>query len=341
MVGYWSAGTRLADSVRVAGDGVEPGEFPEYTARAQRRARPTARRRRRGPRVQAGPSLHTGRQTEKKRKAGGRVTGQNAFIGQGKTLNEAVDDDGKAKGTGFGKRAHSKRAREERAIAVERRLKAMQSQSANNPTPSTSQLSKVEDLEQDSDSDGEESVAETNDDRRKIMFDATQNDDVDDLKFKLIDHFGFRFPSHDEKATSTGSSFPADSSSTKKDKDSNSGTRSIKAASSSRKTEPMSFALGSLVKDEISQRKKESLGPGSRSLVKDEISQRKKESLGPGSRKLGGGSGGKKDEPRGRDDSSGSWDCLVCTLSVRIPLPLHALIYIQEQSITTSRMLCM
>ena len=30
--GYWSAGTRLADSVRVAGDGVESGEFPEYTA---------------------------------------------------------------------------------------------------------------------------------------------------------------------------------------------------------------------------------------------------------------------------------------------------------------------
>jgi DNA-dependent metalloprotease WSS1 len=28
--GYWSAGTRLADSSKVVGQGVESGEFPEY-----------------------------------------------------------------------------------------------------------------------------------------------------------------------------------------------------------------------------------------------------------------------------------------------------------------------
>lgn len=123
FVGYWSAGTRLGDSTRVAGDGVDSGEFPEYMVSstvsvhssmlirqpqcggAQRRTRPTARRRRRGPRTQAGPSLHTGRQTAKKRKAGARVTGQNVFAGEGKAINEDGDSDQKTQGTGFGKQA--------------------------------------------------------------------------------------------------------------------------------------------------------------------------------------------------------------------------------------------
>ena len=29
-VGYWSSGTRLADSARVAGEGIEEGNLPEY-----------------------------------------------------------------------------------------------------------------------------------------------------------------------------------------------------------------------------------------------------------------------------------------------------------------------
>ena len=45
------------------------------------------------------PSLHTGAQTAKKRKAGARVTSKYAFTGEGTTL--ANDN----KGTGFGKRA--------------------------------------------------------------------------------------------------------------------------------------------------------------------------------------------------------------------------------------------
>lgn len=32
-IGYWSSGTRLADSARVSGDGIEAGDFPEYMAR--------------------------------------------------------------------------------------------------------------------------------------------------------------------------------------------------------------------------------------------------------------------------------------------------------------------
>lgn len=49
------------------------------------------------------PSLHTGAQTAKKRKAGSRVSSGYAFVGEGSTLCDS-DDDGR--GTGFGKRAN-------------------------------------------------------------------------------------------------------------------------------------------------------------------------------------------------------------------------------------------
>lgn len=29
-IGYWSAGTRLADSARIPGQGIEAGDLPEY-----------------------------------------------------------------------------------------------------------------------------------------------------------------------------------------------------------------------------------------------------------------------------------------------------------------------
>lgn len=70
---------------------------------AQSRARP-ATRRRRAPR-QAGPSNHTGAQTVKKRKAGGRVTAKNAFVGDGQALNADVDESKKSIGAGFRKQA--------------------------------------------------------------------------------------------------------------------------------------------------------------------------------------------------------------------------------------------
>ena len=69
---------------------------------AQSRTRPTATRRRRttlGKRRETIPSLHTGRQTAIKRKAGARVTSKYAFTGQGSML------DGDGDGKGFGKQA--------------------------------------------------------------------------------------------------------------------------------------------------------------------------------------------------------------------------------------------
>ncbi|KAJ6619705.1 WLM domain-containing protein [Mycena sp. CBHHK59/15] len=129
--GYWSTGTRLSDSAQVAGDGIEAGEFPEYMCGgAHTRTRPTAlRRKRRARQTRPGDpaaSNKTGRQTAKRRKAGARVTSKSAFAGEGASLAQGVEI--KGKGTGFRKQAGSKRAREERALAAERRIQALQGQ---------------------------------------------------------------------------------------------------------------------------------------------------------------------------------------------------------------------
>jgi hypothetical protein len=36
LSGYWSSGQRLADSARVTGDGIEPGDLPEFMVRCYR-----------------------------------------------------------------------------------------------------------------------------------------------------------------------------------------------------------------------------------------------------------------------------------------------------------------
>jgi hypothetical protein len=33
ITGYWSSGTRLADSARISGDGIKVADFPEYMVR--------------------------------------------------------------------------------------------------------------------------------------------------------------------------------------------------------------------------------------------------------------------------------------------------------------------
>lgn len=114
--GYWSSGSRLCDSSRISGDGLSGGELPEYVVRitcylywvlfpngheqqcggAQPRSRPSAQRRSR-------PGSSQTTRAAKKRKAGSRVTSQNAFKGNGVALNQG---DTSGKGTGFGKRAN-------------------------------------------------------------------------------------------------------------------------------------------------------------------------------------------------------------------------------------------
>ncbi|EIW83877.1 WLM-domain-containing protein [Coniophora puteana RWD-64-598 SS2] len=180
--GYWSSGQRLADSARVSGEGVSSGDFPEYVcggAHTKSRSS-TLRRRRRAPRGFAGPSVHTGAQTERKRKAGARVTSR-AFEAGGQALNEGAEGEEKSAGTGFRKQAGSKRAREERALAAERRLQALHA----GPSRKIDVSMTDEDAENDM-----ELVPETDEDRKQFMLDTMgAGEDLGALKFSLDDYF--------------------------------------------------------------------------------------------------------------------------------------------------------
>ncbi|KAG6820942.1 hypothetical protein H0H93_009178 [Arthromyces matolae] len=176
--GYWSSATRLADSAKVSGQGIEPGDLPEYLCGgAQTRSRPASirTRRPRKPRnTTVTPSNSTGRQTAKRRKAGARVTSKTAFVGHGSTLMEGTSDT-KGKGTGFGKQANSKRAREERALAIEQRMVALQAQ--------TKASSSSGQTESESDDDGlEDVVLETDQDRRETLLASDRKEDLEQLK---------------------------------------------------------------------------------------------------------------------------------------------------------------
>lgn len=74
-------------------------------AHAQSRSSVLPSRRRHGHARVRGPSLSTGAQTTKRRKAGSRVTAKAAFeaAGGGSVLDEGVEKGGK--GSGFGKQA--------------------------------------------------------------------------------------------------------------------------------------------------------------------------------------------------------------------------------------------
>ncbi|KAH9849702.1 WLM domain-containing protein [Lenzites betulinus] len=176
--GYWSSGTRLADSARVGGSGPDADGLPEYMCGgAQNRARPTSLRRRRRRQGGPGPSPHTGAQTAKRRKAGSRVKAQGTFLGSGRTLNDDVSDaEEKKAGAGFRKKAVSKRAREERALAAERRLLALQGKGTSN-TPSQEDRSDTESTEEEYDA-----PHETDQDRRRTMLEASDEKELDGMK---------------------------------------------------------------------------------------------------------------------------------------------------------------
>ncbi|RPD74820.1 WLM-domain-containing protein [Lentinus tigrinus ALCF2SS1-7] len=193
--GYWSSGTRLADSARMTGQGLEAGDLPEYMCGgAQSRTRPTALRRRK-TRRQTGPSNHTGAQTAKKRKAGSRVTAKGLFQGTGRALDEDIQDDEQKKAGAVYvddmpwrslTMPRSKRAREERALAAERRLLALQGKDKGTAPRDES--------DDDEDSDYE-CAPETDQDRRRTMLDSADKSELDGMKAWQRDYSSdFIFP---------------------------------------------------------------------------------------------------------------------------------------------------
>ncbi|KAF7336626.1 hypothetical protein MVEN_02097100 [Mycena venus] len=148
--GLWSSGNRLIDSAEVTGKGIEvEDDFPEFLVREAVhtysfglaftwRSVVVHRNDPAPPPSDVSDVLashgakllrRTRRAARRPRNArpGGRVKAQSAFPGEGSLLAEAAVDP-KGKGVGFRKQAasHSKRAREERALAVEKRIKALQ-----------------------------------------------------------------------------------------------------------------------------------------------------------------------------------------------------------------------
>ncbi|KZT73002.1 WLM-domain-containing protein [Daedalea quercina L-15889] len=309
--GYWSSGRRLADSSRIGGVSLEPGDLPEFMCGgAQARKRPTSQRRRCTGQA-AGPSNHTGAQTAKKRKAGSRVTAKDTFRGSGHALSEDVNDEEQKKsGAGFRRKAGSKRAREERALAAERRLGALQGEAG----PSTQSPE-----EDDEDSDVE-IVPETDQERRRTMLDATAQNDLDALKSSQTDFFSdFIFPpmsptTDDGKPScdvqvlprpsATAASGAGPSASHK-----NKQRDNADAEVSPRAEEAPTAASGT------SPRKKTTGNVSYGNLIQEEMKQRTLESLGlTGSGRRLGGDRKAPTQPHGKGPAS-KWSCLVCTLS--------------------------
>ncbi|KAF7316873.1 hypothetical protein HMN09_00421100 [Mycena chlorophos] len=140
--GFWSSGTRLIDSSNIPGEGSAAQDMPEYICGgAQSKSRPSRRRRGERKKRPGEPlaSTKTGRQTERKRKAGRRVTSKTAFSGTGNTLSASKEDGS------FGKQAGSKRAREERAQAAEKRLRTLNGASTSRWDPDSSSDDETDD----------------------------------------------------------------------------------------------------------------------------------------------------------------------------------------------------
>ncbi|KAK1233082.1 hypothetical protein PQX77_003722 [Marasmius sp. AFHP31] len=344
--GYWSSGKRLADSATISGNGINPGELPEYMVKsihspavfavkltgqqqcggAHARSRPSNRRRK-PRRREVVPSNHTGRQTTKKRKPGSRVASKYAFLGDGLPLH---GDSGH--GAGKGKRANSNRAREERALAAERRLQTSEQQSEK---ASTSRLSPGMDSDNGSDSDIE--FIETDTDRRKVLLDSGLEDPSstaiswedfdDDCIFVGAGQTGVV-----PLSKGTNDVIPGSSDHTKgKRKADNHGHVStgprpkVLRVSERNESDPSMSSIRGMVQGEIRFRRQESLGMQSgkaRQLGAIPSSVQRVEPPGTGIETRHGNRGAESDgrsavAPKSSSTQrheSAQWSCLVCTL---------------------------
>lgn len=281
---------------------------------AHSRSRSTAiPRRPRRPRGTTTPSNRTGRQTVKPRKAGARVTSKNTFVGEGMVLvDKTGEGKGKGKGTGFGKQAASKRAREERALAAERRILALQAQ----PVASTSMV--ASEWETDSDGDEETLIYETDSERRQTLLSSEQNNDLQALKSGTLWDFLQKDVVSGDRAVAShvngmldhevisGTEASTTGFAIGKRKRKNTTEEGKNPAKKAVKSPATPLGIGNLVQSEIDYRKKESLG-----MVP----------VNGGGRALGTGTSGAKglshnvsQRVQTQAPTQQQWTCLVCTL---------------------------
>ncbi|PFH52957.1 hypothetical protein AMATHDRAFT_73782 [Amanita thiersii Skay4041] len=311
--GYWSSGQRLIDSARVSGDGIDPGDLPEFMCGgAQSRARPSSIRRRRP--ITSNDT--TGRQT-KKRKAGTRVTAKNAFLGQGATLAESFSD---VSGTRTRINSNgSKRAREERALAAEKRLKALQDKSK--PNASTSTSSKQND-------DEVEIIHETDAERRQILLNSGEQDtDLQGLRLDKSTSWKefqreFNFGHKATQSNDPGCNLPVASVSTYTTSSNSSATLNPSSSMKNKHSGTSQINLSNIVQTEKNHRKKEALGltptgHGGRTMDDDDddddIIVSNPSSL-PGSSMHSKTATKQKAKSKVPSEAKSQWECLVCTL---------------------------
>ncbi|KAG1859434.1 WLM domain-containing protein [Suillus tomentosus] len=127
----------------------------------------------------SGPSVHTGAQSEKKRKASSRITNANTFSLSGKALNEGIIGEKKETGTGFRKKAGSKCAQEECVLAAERRMEMHKIASISSVSAFSSCLKS--EITIGSESEYEAESLETGQDRRRTMFKSIGGQELDKM----------------------------------------------------------------------------------------------------------------------------------------------------------------
>ncbi|KAG6873952.1 hypothetical protein C0995_008991 [Termitomyces sp. Mi166 len=211
--GYWSSGIRLGDSAKVSGQGIEPGDLPEYLVRKRldqlhfwltiRVWRSAVVRKHAGvlqPRELAdheSPATQLShpqiRQVDKPPNLV-KVTSKNVFIGHGMSLTDGAAD-GKGKGAGFGKRAN-------RFVLME--VLSFQANVLGKNAPwllsdayslrrirlkvdwlqifSSNASDRVGESETDSDKEVENVAAETDNDRREALLTSHRKEDLEQLK---------------------------------------------------------------------------------------------------------------------------------------------------------------
>jgi len=275
--GYYSSGTRLRDSAPVRGQGIGGvGEIlPEYVcggAHSQKRSGYMKSHRKRRPKSRVVPSNHTGAQTERRVKAGTRLT--KALPGEGVKISE--------EGGSKGKRANSKRARDERAQAAERRMLALQGKPSTPPGPL------VSDDEDDGTEDNDGFEPEDDELRRQAMSGVMDQDEMDLLRLS-------RPPDPAEPGPSAASS---SSSSTR-----NNFSEPPKGAQGKRKG-----LIEGMVQQEITKRRRESLGmdgPGKKLGGSKDAAKSRETSTNSTTRVILGSS---------EANSTADWTCGVCTL---------------------------
>ncbi|KLO09895.1 WLM-domain-containing protein [Schizopora paradoxa] len=321
--GYWSSGTRLADSAPIGGQGVEEMDLPEYVCGgAQRRTRPKSmKRRRQYTSSEAGPS-------RKRRgpKPGARVRAKGKFKGEGQALNADIsDEEEKKKGTGFRKQAGSKRAREERALAVEKRMRALQGLAAKEEDAGEDQ---GESSDTEHYSEGEEAIPETDENRLKTMRESMKdNDELNNMR-QFMRQFLQENSTQKGKAKASGSDvpfieIPSDDDGINEDCCIPSTSNPVVSKVESRDVRSPVKAASSVSRSESkNDRAKNSLQLGE--MVKDEITFRRRESLGlVGERKLGADPStssivtkeiANKQNAPSLSSSTRTWTCEVCTL---------------------------